>query len=132
MGNIPAGNIYTSAAILYTGAFPAKTLRIFRILNCATITCKTFFRHQSNILQPAIQLTWERNQLSLFQRMKAQQRNLVLSGDGRADSPGHSAKYGSYTVIDMSCNKVMDFKLVQERPDMATAVSMHRSRFNLQ
>ena len=36
-----------------------------------------------------------------------------LSGDGRADSPGHSAKYGSYTVIDISCNKVMDFKLVQ-------------------
>ena len=28
-----------------------------------------------------------------------------LSGDGKADSPGHSAKYGSYTVIDISCNK---------------------------
>ena len=113
VGNIPAGNIYTSAAILYTGAFPAKALRIFRFLKCATITSKTFFRHQSNILQPAIQLTWERHQLSLFQKMKAQQRNLILSGDGRADSPGHSAKYGSYTVIDISCNKVMDFKLVQ-------------------
>ena len=33
-----------------------------------------------------------------------------LSGDGKADSPGHSAKYGSYTVIDISCNKAMDIK----------------------
>ena len=38
---------------------------------------------------------------------------LVLSGNGRADSPGHSAKYGSYTVIELTCNKVIDFKLVQ-------------------
>ena len=113
MGKIPAGNIYTSAAILFAGAFPAKVLRIFQILKCAMITAKTFFRHQSEILQPAVHLTWERNQLSLFQSIKVQNRNLVLSGDGRADSPGHGAKFGSYTVIEMSCNKVVDFKLVQ-------------------
>ena len=40
-------------------------------------------------------------------------RGLVVSGDGRADSPGHSAKYGTYTIIELSCNKVVDFKLVQ-------------------
>ena len=36
----------------------------------------------------------------------------MLAGDGRADSPGHSAKYGSYTLIELS-NKVVDFQLVQ-------------------
>ena len=39
--------------------------------------------------------------------------NLVLGGDGRADSPGHSAKYGSYSVIDLKQSKVVDIKLVQ-------------------
>ena len=29
------------------------------------------------------------------------------------ESLGHSAKYGSYTVIEMSSNKVLDYKLVQ-------------------
>ena len=38
---------------------------------------------------------------------------LVLGGDGRADSPGHSAKYGSYSVIDLKQSKVVDIKLVQ-------------------
>ena len=104
VGNVPAGNIYTSAAILYAGALPAQALRIFRILNCHTISSNTF-RHQKQYLQPAISTTWKSQQLASLSTLKAQK--LVLSGDGRADSPGHSAKYGSYTVIEMSCNKVV-------------------------
>ena len=44
--NIPAGNLLTSAAILYSGFLPAKALRVFKTLHCATINSKTFFRHQ--------------------------------------------------------------------------------------
>ena len=43
VGKIPAGNILISAAILYIGSLPAKSLRVFRSLNCAVITRKTFF-----------------------------------------------------------------------------------------
>ena len=96
MGNIHAGNIYTPAAILYTGAFPAKALRIFWMLKCATIMSKTYFWHQSNILQPTIQLTRERHQLSVSENESTAKD---VSGDGRADSPGHSAKYGLYSNI---------------------------------
>ena len=113
IGNIPAGNIYTSAAILYAGALPAQALRIFRILNCHTISSNTFFRHQKQYLQPAISNNWKSQQLALLSSLKAQKKKLALSGDGRADSPGHSAKYGSYTVIEMSCNKVLGYRLVQ-------------------
>ena len=83
---------------------------IFKILNCHTISSNTF-RHQKQYLQPAISTTWKSQQLVLLSSLKAQK--LVLSGDGRADSLGHSAKYGSYTVIEMSCNKVLDYRLVQ-------------------
>lgn len=38
---------------------------------------------------------------------------LVLGGDGRNDSPGHSAKYGSYTVMEGRLNKVIHIELVQ-------------------
>ena len=60
---------------------------------------------------------WVNHQSSLLQSISSQSWNVFLSGDGRADSPGHSAKFGSYTVIDVFYNKVVDFKLVQ--------VSMH-------
>ena len=49
ISNIPAGNLLTSAAILYTGSLPAKALRIFKTLNCATISKVTYFRHQKAI-----------------------------------------------------------------------------------
>ena len=37
-----------------------------------------------------------------------------FSGDGRCDSPGHNAKYGtSYSVIEVTTEKIVDFSLVQ-------------------
>ena len=113
IGNIPAGNIITSAAILYAGVLPSKALRIFKILNCSMITRESFFRHQSTYLQPAIRSVWERHQEVLLSVFREKGESLVVAGDGRADSPGHSAKYGSYSLIELTCNKVVDFKLVQ-------------------
>ena len=43
IGKVPAGNILISAAILYSGCLPAKALRMFKTLNCASITRKTYF-----------------------------------------------------------------------------------------
>lgn len=113
IGRIPAGNILTSAAILFSGALPSQSLRIFDFLKCHNITLTTFFRHQRRLLQPAVSKIWEQQQLSFISRMKNLKKKLILSGDGRADSPGHSAKYGCYTVVEMTCNKVVDYKLVQ-------------------
>ena len=38
---------------------------------------------------------------------------VILTGDGRCDSPGYSAKFGSYTIIEQQINRVLDFQLVQ-------------------
>jgi len=64
--NIPAGNLLTSATILYSGSLPSKALRIFKTLNCATKSRKTFFRHQKKYLHPAIHVTWEKNKFLLL------------------------------------------------------------------
>ena len=37
----------------------------------------------------------------------------MAGGDGRCDSPGHSAKYGTYSIVDTDTSKVIDFSLVQ-------------------
>lgn len=115
LGKLPAGNILTSAAMLYSGSLPSKALHMFRILNVATISPKTFFRHQSLYLQPAISLVWKRTQETLCKALLETGKPLVLAGDGRSDSPGHSAKYGSYSVLELTCSKIVDFKLVQVR-----------------
>ena len=38
--------------------------------------------------------------------------DLDLGGDGRCDSPGHCAKYGTYTLMELSSNKIVDFQCV--------------------
>ena len=107
------GNLLISAAILYTGSLLAKALQLFNALRCATIRERTYFRHQSTFLQPIVNSIYKRHNNQLLERYKQAGQKLMLAGDGRADSPGHSAKYGSYTVIDLKENKVVDFKLVQ-------------------
>ena len=34
--------------------------------------------------------------------LKRDDMSLIIGGDGRADSPGHSAKYGPYTIMDLT------------------------------
>ena len=38
---------------------------------------------------------------------------VCLSGDGRCDRPGHSAKYGTYTFMDNESHKIVDFTVIQ-------------------
>ena len=111
--NIPAGNLLLSAAILFAGAQPTKTLRILDILSCASITPGTFYNHQKRFLQPTILSVWSQQQINLVQVLQAFDEPLSLGGDGRSDSPGHCAKFGSYTLMDLEHNTILDVQLVQ-------------------
>ena len=37
----------------------------------------------------------------------------MIGGDGRADSTGHSAKYGSYTLLELKHKAILDVQLIQ-------------------
>ena len=47
----------------------------------------------------------------------------MLGGDGRADRPGHLAKFGSYTVMELKKKAVIDIQLVQVH--IKTIICMH-------
>ncbi|KAJ4932726.1 hypothetical protein JOQ06_011141 [Pogonophryne albipinna] len=113
IGPYPAGNILLSASLLFAGATATKCLRVLTHMNIASISGRTFFRHQSSILQPAVQRVWKKEQMELFAVLMTEDRKLVLGGDGRADSPGHSAKYGTYTALEVPSNVIIDIQQVQ-------------------
>ena len=110
---IPAGNILLSAAILFSGSLPSKVLRLLKIYGCASICRSTYFYHQDSFLQPSILAIWNEHQSELFKQLRREKRPLILGGDGRADSPGHSAKYWSYTTMELKKKVVLDIELVQ-------------------
>ena len=111
--NIPMGNLLLSASILFAGALPTKTLRVFQILNCATVSLSTYYSHQNTYLHPTVLNVWNREQTALMQMLQALGEPISLGGDGRNDSPGHSAKYGSYTFMDLEHNVILDVEVVQ-------------------
>ena len=82
-------------------------------MNIAVMSIETFFRHQKLILFPAIERVWREEQQWLIASLQSEKRVLVLGNDGRADSPGHSAKYGTYTGIELQSHVVLDVQLVQ-------------------
>ena len=89
---------------------PTKSLYLFKCLEMACIAEQTFYYHQTLYLAPSVIHVWKRSQRALFSKCRS---TVIIDGDGRAENPGHSAKYGSYGIIDMSTNKVLYIELVQ-------------------
>jgi len=109
--NIPAGNIILSASILFAGAIPSKVLRVMEFCGLECISLSTFYRHQKAFLLRTVSNIWQQEQSSLLEALN--NKPLVLGGDGRNDSMGHCAKYGSYSLMDLEENKILDIQLVQ-------------------
>ena len=82
-------------------------------MNVQSITSRTFFYHQQDLLYPSILGVWQTFQTKYFAMMRNSNLPLTLGGDGRCDTPGHSAKYGSYTILDVNYMVVADIQLVQ-------------------
>ncbi len=61
----------------------------------------------------AVSNVWMRQQIQFIEVIQAFDEPLVIGGNGRCDSPGHSAKYGAYNLMELRHNVVVDVELVQ-------------------
>ena len=106
-----AGNLLLSSSILLTGSTYTRVALLANILNLKFFSENTFYTIQNKYLFPVINEFCLREQNSVFSGLAGQ--DLWLSGDGRCDSPGHNAKYGTYTMIDQQTDEIVDFQIVQ-------------------
>ncbi|XP_029841113.3 uncharacterized protein LOC115324638 isoform X1 [Ixodes scapularis] len=98
-------------AITFSGASPTCVLRLLSLIGIATVQKSQYFRIQSAFLFPAALKVWKAEQAQLVQGLQG--KTLCLAGDGRADSPGYSAKYGTYSLMEMNLKRIIHFELVQ-------------------
>lgn len=106
------GDVLLAAGILFSDSCPTKTLRMLKQIGIATIALATFYEIQDGYLWPATQSVWLQEQDSL---LKACTELLTIAGDGRANSPGHCAKYGTYTFLEVHQEKIIHIEVVQQR-----------------
>ena len=108
----PVGNLLLAASILFTGNTFASVSRLASCLNLQFISESVFYDTQQRFLFPVLNQAWK-NEQEIVRQELVNKGAINLNGDGRCDSPGHSAKYGTYTLMDDDSGKVVAFSVVQ-------------------
>lgn len=128
VGRMPLGNLLLSAATLYSGQTYTRISTFAGFLNLKIVGHSTFKEHQKDYLWPAVHSTWDYERQTLWGSLEG--RNVRLAGDGRCDSPGYSAKFCTYSMMDLDSNKVVDFELVQVT-QATSSVAMEKKGFQI-
>lgn len=79
----------------------------------ADVQYRNIYEDSIFVFSPNSRNFWQREQLHLFTTARESGETLRLDGDGRCCSLGHTAKYLSYTLMDLKTNKILDTQLVQ-------------------
>ncbi|XP_042148943.1 uncharacterized protein LOC121837391 [Ixodes scapularis] len=111
VGNKAAGNPLICAAILFSGADVATTLRLLRSINISTISDRLYYYYQEGYLLSTVKQVYERRNTELLEGLRG--KAIDLAGDGRCDSPGFSAKYCIYTFHEATTKKIIHMEQVQ-------------------
>lgn len=90
---------------------------------------KTFCDIQNEYLFPAINDHWLQARKQESTITDIGNKDLWLSGDGQCDSPGYSAKYGTYTMLDQHTDKIVDFHVIQVS-EVSSSNAMEREGFD--
>lgn len=110
---IPAANFLLCMAILLAGGSASKVFQTFSHMGLGCVSLNTFFKYQRSKLFPTIYMYWKKYQSKLLEKVKAVSGGVVVAGDGRHDSMGHSAKFGAYTIFCCTVPMIIHFALIQ-------------------
>ncbi|XP_035699117.1 uncharacterized protein LOC118431836 [Branchiostoma floridae] len=120
VGRMAEGNLLTSAAILFAGGSYQKFSDICNTLKLKLFSETYFMNVQRTFLLPAINdfyISQQEFTLDAFRNAGTEspedQIQVTLLGDGRCDTPGHNAKYCSYSLMEETSQLILDFQLVQ-------------------
>ena len=127
IGQMPASNLVLSAAILFSGGTFTTFHQAFDFMSMAVHSERTHHNIQSSYLFPVVHHAWQKQETQVLERSNTQTVINVI-GDGRCDSPGFSAKYGTYTLMDASSTEILTFKVVQVT-EAGSSVAMEKLGF---
>ena len=105
------GNLDLTSAITLAGIPQCKFEKFAWLMNLKFIHNTTFYRIRKEFIQPTISEFWAAERENVIAELM-QSGCVTLIGDGRSDSPGHSAKYGTYTFMSADSGKIVDTAVI--------------------
>ena len=101
------GNVSLAASIFLSGGTFERINDLFKIARIPFFSHTTFYKIQKKLILPAIHRVFTTQRQLLYD--DARERGKIdFLGDGRCDSPGYNAKYGTYTVMDSNTGMILD------------------------
>ncbi|XP_071949156.1 uncharacterized protein [Antedon mediterranea] len=91
------------------------------------VNCNTFYRIQRRYLVPSINKLWDKTQEEILKSHEG--KEVVLLGDGRMDSPGHSAQFCTYTMMNNADKSILSIITLDKRETGGKSTAMEKVGF---
>ena len=124
--NVRAGNLILASLLLSGNSF-TKIGMMFKFCNIQYFSKTLFYQYQSLYIALAVNVFWEQQRSMLWNEQSG--KEVLLSGDGRNDSPGHSAQYCTYSLADMNDKAILQMNIVDVRKAAGKSTNMERIGF---
>ncbi|XP_055999261.1 uncharacterized protein LOC125649364 [Ostrea edulis] len=121
------GDLQIASAILTSGNNYAKVKLFADFLKLYFPSISKFSAIQRTYLIPTINTFWREEQLGTVESLQGQE--IIALGDGRNDSPGHSAQYCTYSIMDNSSKKIISIITMDKRETGKKSTNMEKGCF---
>lgn len=122
-----SGDLMIAAVVLCSGNNFSKVELMAKILKLHFPSQSSFTRMQRTYLVPAIEEKWDEHLRSF--RAELEDKDVVLLGDGRMDSPGHCAKYCTYSMMENDSKKIIAIETLDKREVGKKSTNMEKAGF---
>ena len=112
-------------AIVLSGNNYAKFALFCKVLNLANVSKSNFCSFQTKCALPVVKDMWSKMR-GLVTEILRGYKEICLCGDGRNDSPGHSARYCVYTLMGHVMKAVVDLEVIDKREPGGNSAVMER------
>ena len=111
-------SVFTNALLFAAGIFVSgnsydKVSLFCHFLGLGHISKATYNRMQIHFIIPEVIRYWEQMKNEIWEIITDEP--VILCGDGRNDSPGFSAMYGMYALMEQHLDIIIDLEIVDKR-----------------
>nr|XP_022344857.1 uncharacterized protein LOC111137607 isoform X2 [Crassostrea virginica] len=124
---VHSGDLMLASSVVLSGSNFQKVTMFAKFLQLPILSKSTFYRMQRHYIVPSVREHWIDHQNSVLEDFRG--LDLVILGDGRMDSPGHSAQYCSYTFMEYTTKKILCIITLDKRMVDKKSTNLERACF---
>ena len=114
-----------AASFVLCGGTYALLKAVADCMQMGVVSAQTYYKIQRECIAPVVFSTWSAQQHVILQDL-SEKATVRLAGDARCDSPGFSAKYSTYTLMDYDSGYVVCGRVVQLGQEENSSVGMEK------